>query len=246
MKSLYLAWQAPNRAWFPVGLLEADVPGHRYAYRYTKGALQAARDTGFKPLPAFPAFDRRYESSELFPLFRNRVLDANRKDFPDYLASLDLAPGDNDPIAILAVTGGERATDSLEVFPKIEKAPDNSFRCRFFLHGLRHLSAESQARATALGAEEPLRVSLELNNPATLFALQLSTAEYTFVGWTPRYLVGDLIHAIAERPWLTASVVRVNGPEVPLNRRVLVELKGRLPADVAPMTSEEFQPLVAA
>ena len=48
---------------------------------------------GFKPLPAFPEFQRTYESSELFPLFQNRVLDPGRKDFAAYLASLDLPGG---------------------------------------------------------------------------------------------------------------------------------------------------------
>jgi hypothetical protein len=90
MKSLFLAWQAPNRAWFPVGRLDADVAEQRYQFGYTKGALQAEHAVGFKPLPAFPEFERTYESSELFPLFQNRVLDPGRKDFAAYLTSLDL------------------------------------------------------------------------------------------------------------------------------------------------------------
>lgn len=93
MKSLFLAWQAPNRAWFPVGRLDADVDRHQYRFGYTKGAIQAEDSVGFKPLPAFPEFQRTYESSELFPLFQNRVLDPGRKDFAAYLASLDLPGG---------------------------------------------------------------------------------------------------------------------------------------------------------
>src|SRR5882724_9082523 len=129
MKSLFLAWQAPTRAWFPVGRLDADVSANRYAFSYTKGALQAQSAVGFDALPAFPDLRRRYESSELFPLFQNRVLDPGRKDFKEYLASLDLNES-SDPIEILAVSGGRRQTDSLEVFPKIEKQSDGSFACR--------------------------------------------------------------------------------------------------------------------
>jgi hypothetical protein len=140
MKSLFLAWQAPNRAWFPVGRLDADVAEHHYHFGYTKGAVQAEHAVGFRPLPAFPEFDRTYESSDLFPLFQNRVLDPGRKDFAAYLASLDLPPSSVDPIEILAVSGGERQTDNLEVFPRIESRPDGAFRCRFFLHGWRHMS----------------------------------------------------------------------------------------------------------
>jgi hypothetical protein len=106
MNSLFLAWQAPNRAWFPVGRLDADLAHHHYHFGYTKGALKAQRDVGFAPLPAFPDFDATYESSELFPLFQNRVLTPSRKDFALYLASLDLPAEGADPVEILAISGG--------------------------------------------------------------------------------------------------------------------------------------------
>lgn len=244
MKSLFLAWQAPNRAWFPVGRLDADVAQHRYHFGYTKGALQAESAVGFQPLPSFPDFERTYESSELFPLFQNRVLDPGRKDFADYLASLDLGPASADPIAILAVSGGERQTDSLEVFPRIESHRDGAFRCRFFLHGWRHMSAASQSRAMILQPGEELGVSLELTNKAAQVAILLTSSDYDFLGWTPRYLVKDLLKAISEKPSVTATVVRVNAADVPANRRVLVELTGTLPAGSQPMSAEEFQPLV--
>ncbi len=244
MKSLFLAWQAPNRAWFPVGRLDADVAQHRYHFGYTKGALQAEHAVGFQPLPAFPEFDRTYESSVLFPLFQNRVLDPGRKDFAAYLTSLDLPPSSADPIEILAVSGGERQTDSLEVLPRIESHRDGAFRCRFFLHGWRHMSAASQTRAMSLQPGEQLGVSLELTNKAEQIAILLTSSDYDFLGWTPRYLVKDLLKAISEKPSVTASVVRVNAADVPANRRVLVELTGTLPPGLQPMSAEEFQPLV--
>jgi hypothetical protein len=114
--------------------LDADAAHDLYQFGYTQGALQAARAVGFRPLPAFPDFDRRYASSVLFPLFQNRVLNPARKDFPAYLASLNLPPASN-PLEILAISGGERQTDSLEVFPRIESHRNGAFRCRFFLHG---------------------------------------------------------------------------------------------------------------
>jgi hypothetical protein len=245
MKSLFLAWQGPNRAWFPVGRLDADVAQHRYCFGYTKGAVQAKDAVGFMPLPAFPEFGRTYESSELFPLFQNRVLDPNRKDFAAYLASLDLPPSSTDPIEILAVSGGERQTDSLEVFPRIQSQSDGAFMCRFFVHGWRHMPEVAQQRAMSLQPGDRLGVSLELTNPAETVAILLATSDYTFVGWTPRYLVTDLLKAISQKPSVTARVVRVNSNEVPANRRVMVELTGTLPPGLQPMSSEEFQPLVA-
>ena len=102
MKTLFLAWQAPDmRQWFPVGRLDADAEHSNYVFQYTRGAI-AAQDGGFHPMASFPRLEERYQSDELFPMFMNRVLGHHRKDFAEYLASLDLDR--NDPIEILAIT----------------------------------------------------------------------------------------------------------------------------------------------
>jgi hypothetical protein len=239
MKSLYLAWQGPNRQWFPVGRLDADSSDGRFQFGYTKGALSAERAVGFKPLLAFPDFEGAYESGELFPLFKNRVVDPNRKNFAEYLESLGLEH--NDPIEILAVTGGERRTDSFEVFPRIVKDAEGSFTCRFFLHGLRHMNEEARQRATSLKPGDQLGVSIELTNPATRVGIQLTTPDYYFLGWTPHYLIADLIRATSDVNLISAKVVRVNMDDVPFNRRVLIEFSGKLPEDVVPMSQPDFQ-----
>jgi hypothetical protein len=148
---------------------------------------------------------------------------------------------------ILSVTGGERQTDSFEVFPKIEKGKDNSFMCRFMIHGLRHLSETAQARTLTLRPGEELGVSVELNNPKTHVGILLTTRpDYQFIGWAPHYLVTDLLKAIAERPQVTATVIRVNQDSVPANRRVLVEFGGTLPDAFEPMSSKAFQLITPA
>lgn len=247
MRTLYLAWQTPDpvRAWFPIGQLDAAPERSDYVFRYTQGALDAKERVGFEPLVSFPDFKKRYESSELFPLFSNRVLSPARKDFADYVRWLGLDAEHSDPIAVLSVSGGERQTDNLEVFPKIEKRKDNSFCCRFFVHGLRHVSQAARTRAEQLKAGELLQVALELNNPAAGAAVQLqSRDDYQMMGWAPRYLVGDLLKAMAEHPDLSAKVIQANIDGAPLNQRVLVELTGKLPKDFQPMASREFQPLL--
>lgn len=246
MRSLFLAWRSPKRAWFPIGRLDANPAEPNFVFRYTQGALKAKADQGFAPLAAFPDFSTVYKSDELFPLFQNRVLHSNRRDFADYLRTLDLDPESGDPIEILSVTGGTRETDSLEVFPRIVKSPDGSFKSRFFVHGLRYMSEAAQAAAMSLLPGAQLGVSLELTNPATRVAIQLTSDGYQFVGWTPRYLVSDLLQAIGEHPAVKASVVRVNSTDVPQNRRILVELSGYLPATIEPMSSEEFLPVTGS
>lgn len=254
MKTLFLAWQDKRlrgdhvdgtRAWFPIGRLDAEPEDSHYRFAYTRGVLQAKEKAGFQPLDAFPKFDALYESSELFPLFQNRLISTKREDYAEYLQRLDLSPEQADPFEILAISGGGRQTDNLEVFPKIQARRDGSFSCRFFLHGWRHVNAPSQDRLNVLRPGEPLQVSIELNNPATGLAVQLETAnDYFMLGWAPRYLIQDVLRAVAGGPSnMTARVVQLNPPPAPHNQRVLVELEGRLTAGYEPMSSDEFLPL---
>ncbi len=249
MKSLFLAWQAPNdsarsRAWFPVGRLDAEPEAPRYRFRYTGGALKARDDVGFTPLLAFPDFQRDYESVELFPLFKNRVISPKREDFQEYIQWLDLDRGHADPVTILSVSGGERVTDNLEVFPKVTADAQGHFRVRFFLHGLRHLGEKAQARAAQLRVGEELRILVELNNPATRLAVPLLTEDYQMIGWAPRYLVEDLIICVPFAPELTARVARINAESAPLNQRLLIDYKGRAGEGRQPMSTPDFKPLL--
>jgi hypothetical protein len=248
MKTLYLAWQTPteatpSRAWFPIGRLDANVTQPTYRFRYTRGALKAGEEAGFKPLLAFPELKKDYRSDTLFPLFQNRVLSPKRKDFAEYLSWLDLDAEHADPIEILGVSGGERETDNLEVFPRMRKDEEGNFRVRFFLHGLRHLGAVAQERVERLAVGDPLRVSIELNNPATRLAVTLLTDDYVMIGWAPRYLVDDLVASVPHAPHLTAQIAHLNDAQSPLNKRVLIDYAGRVPDAWEPMSTPDFEPL---
>ena len=249
MKTLFVAWQdvGHTRAWYPIGRLDADVQRSHFQFSYTQGAEVARQRAGLAPLDAFPDFHRIYESSELFPLFRNRILGAGREDFNEYIQQLGLDPKHAGPLDILALTGGERQTDNLEVFPKITRHKDGDFSCRFFLHGWRHVNEPAQQRLLSLTSGEPLQVSIELNNPATVLAVQLQTpSDYHMIGWTPRYLVKDLFQAICESPNdIRAKVVKVNPAPAPTKQRVLIEIRGRWAAEYEPMSTPEFQPMSA-
>ena len=243
-KTLFLAWQdkKPSRAWFPVGQLDADVEHSVYRFRYIKGARKAKKE-GFSPLLDFPDLKGDYRSSELFPLFRNRVMNPARPDFSDYLLSLDLTEKAN-PIEILARNGGTRVTDTYEVFPKLTKHEDGNFTCRFFLHGWRYINEEAKTRLSGLSEEEELYVTLELTNPATQLAVQIQTTDYHMIGWAPRYLVHDLTRAMADsRGKYEAKVARMNSNTVILKQRVLIEMRGYWDKH-EPMSSNDYQLLV--
>lgn len=244
-KTLYLAWQDKRmtRGWYPVGRLDVRADDHSYRFRYTQGAKRACANAGFETLPDFPRWDQDYRSPELFPLFKNRVISAKRRDFEDYLRMLDLT-ATAEPEEILEVAGGYRATDSFEVFPRILRRPDGFFSCRFFLHGWRHVNGPALDRIATLEAGEPLYVTLELTNPVSRLAVQIQTRDYYLIGWAPRYLVNDLVHAITGSPGdYSARVVRVNPVPAPSKQRLLVELQGRWP-DYEPMTTGDFEPLI--
>ena len=184
-----------------------------------------------------------YDSQRLFPLFQNRVINRARPDRADYLSYLDLNEG-ADPIEILSTSGGSRVTDAYEVFPKLEKGEDGSFVCRFFLHGCRHVNESAQKRIERLEAGDQLYVTLELTNPKTGLAVQIQTADdYYMIGWAPRYLVDDLVKAMAESPGnYRAKVVRVNPLPAPSKQRVLIEMKARWKKH-EPMSGDDFHPL---
>ena len=244
-KTLFLAWQdrANTRQWFPVGRLDANLDCSKFQFRYINGAKRAQEEVGFLPLLEFPELERDYRSSDLFPIFQNRVMTPRRPDFPEYLRSLDLEEN-ADPIEILSANGGRRVTDSFEVFPELVKNEDGSFVCRFFLHGLRYVSEPARGRVSDLKPDEQLHIALELTNPTGHPAVQIQTVDYQMIGWTPRYLVDDLTRAMAEAPGkYTARVVRVNPVPMPSRQRVLVELKSYWQYH-EPMTGKDFTTLV--
>jgi len=128
MRTLFLAWQDPkSRRWYPVGRLASS--NQLYSFQYTKGAEQAAA-AGFQPLASFPELRTIYVSEHLFPLFTNRILPHSRPEYGDYLKWLSVPPSERDPVVILSRSGGQRVTDTLEVFPCPEEterpgAPDD-------------------------------------------------------------------------------------------------------------------------
>jgi len=243
-KTLFLAWQdrRQTRAWFPIGRLDVLNTPRSYRFRYTKGAEEAQAKAGFEPLLDFPDWKQDYTSSELFPLFQNRVISSDRRDFPAYLDMLDL-PITAEPAEILEVGGGSRATDNFEVFPKLERRRDGSFVCRFFVHGSRHMNPASIQRIDTLKPGEKLYVTIELTNPVTGLAVQIQTEDYHAIGWAPRYLVDDLVKAKAQSPdTYHARVVRVNPSPAPSKQRLLVELSCNW-LGYEPMLKGDFEPL---
>ena len=100
----------------------------------------------------------------------------------------------------------------------------------------------ARERIDRLQVGETLFVTLELTNPATRFAVQIQTEDYHVIGWSPRYLVTDLVEAMNDSPEYSARVVRINREPAPSKQRVLVEMDGRWKSHT-PMKHDDFEPL---
>ena len=248
MSVAFLAWRDPERrGWHSIGRLSYD--GTFYEFVYTKGMEHASQVAGFRPLASFPESYVRYLSPELFALFSNRLPQTSRPDYAEFVQWLSAPETVYDPIALLALSGGRRVTDTLEVFPCPVRDSTGLFHIRFFVHGLRHLSAASIVRAEKLIVGERLLLQHDFQNPHDPYALMLRTSELSEndiypIGFTPRYLLEDL-HSLL-RTGQSAPIVtvaKVNPSPAPVWFRVMCSLTAAWPANYQPFAGHAYQPI---
>jgi len=250
VSTLFLAWQDPtSRNWFPIGRLTFEHGVYQFAY--THGARIAQEQVGFQLLRSFPSLNEVYESDELFPLFANRFPSRSRVDYEQFVEWLNMPLDRDDPVALLARSGGRRATDTFEVFPRPERTGDGVYHIHFFAHGLRHLSEHSIERVGRLRVGEPLLLLYDFQNPHDPNALMLrtngeDTTDTHIVGYCPRYLVRDFLRLIVDGPSSVAvEVERLNLPPAPLAHRLLCNMTARWPADFEAFDANNgYQPIV--
>jgi HIRAN domain len=242
MKKLFLAWQEPKSLhWFPIGCLGFD--GREYHFYYIKGVEQASSE-GFRSVHSFPDLEHTYSSTHLFHLFTNRLMSRSRPDYRKYIESLNISEGEDDPMTVLARSGGGKATDSYEVFPYPEIDEHGIYHTHFFAHGLRYTSKCSIDRAAELAAGDYLSLSHDLQNPYDRNALLLHTEDRHNMGYCPRYLAHDIFPILQTNPQLVkVQIDRVNQPPTPFQSRLLCTLTAECGRDFVPFAGEEYQPL---
>ena len=241
MKKLYVTWQDPDtRQWYPVGRLSYEKG--TYAFAYTRGAKASSK---FVPFGRMMDLGVVYLSNELFPLFANRLLPKSRPEYHDYLKWLGLDESKADELEMLARSGGQRATDTLEIVPCPEPSPDNNYVAYFFAHGLRHMSEKDQQRAATLNTGERLFLMQDVQNKADPMALLLRTDDpMSMVGYIPRYYSAEFstVMSRVSQERVVVSVERVN-PDAPSNFRLLCKFVSPWPAGFVPCAKGEFEPL---
>lgn len=238
MKALYIAWQDPQtRLWHTVGRLSRE--NGLYRFVYTQGALVSPR---FKYLGRMHDLRQSYWSQDLFPLFANRILDDSRPEYPDYVRWLAIDPTQqNDPMQLLARSGGKRATDELCVYPHPEINEQGEVELFFLSHGLRYLDETALQCVDRLQTGDRLTLRHEEDNAHDRFALLLETNEPVTVGYCPRYLSRDLCRIMATTD-LQLRVERLN-KDAPVQFRLLCRAVFRPTPDVEIFANDEHSPL---
>lgn len=247
MKRLFLTWQAQNkesRKWYPVGELNFD--GGTYRFFYIKGAEIAKDEANFQPLVSFPDFRKHYESTELFPMFANRVMPASRPEYQQTVEWLALAESQNDPLAFLARTGGAKVTDKFEIFCYPELDVKGDYNLHFFPHGLRYVPEDSIERIGKMERGEKVYLARAFQNPFDKNALQLQTRDNHIVGYCPSYLLDDMNEIVEKEAEIEVCVERVNDENAPLQFRFLCRLIVPQSANYHPFSNQNYQPIVSA
>ena len=242
MKAIYVAWQDPeSRSWLPVGRLsQVD---NVYRFVYTKGAEERSN---FVPFARMTKLEAVYESNELFPIFANRLLPKSRPEYKEYLDWLNLSDTQTSPLSILSISGGSRATDSLEVFACPEPNNQGKYEVCFFNHGLSHLPGMAIHRVSELRVGERLFLMADIQNQQDRLAIALRTGDpATIVGYCPRYLTEDFNRLLKEfvPDEIEVSAEKIN-IDAPIQLRLLCKIVCQWPKNFEPCSSEPYRPIV--
>ncbi len=240
---LYVAGQdRKNRSWHPLGILTYD-ENKTYRFVYTKGSRSMKNSVFLGRMNDLRAV---YESGDLFPLFRNRLLPNSRPEYSKYLQWLGIGRDEDNPLDVLAMSEGIRATDTLEVFGHPTPNSKGEYEVRFFARGLRYVSKRVLERVDILKKGERLSLAHDMQNKHDAHAMALRTDDpVEFVGYCPRYLAPDFLELLnRNNPMDTVvTVVRVN-KGAPLDLRLSCKLVTPWPESFEPFSYEEFEPLV--
>lgn len=240
--NLYVAWQdAETRAWHTVGRLSRAKDG--YEFQFTRGVRR------LKTIPAdvFRAdVNGRYLSTELMPLFQNRLPSKSRSDFAKMAAWLNLQ-GNEDEFDLLARFGLIPGTDSILVYPE-PQVIDGKYRLEFFVHGIRHMHADAVVLCDGLKAGDRLLPLLDLQNPVDPNAVAVRPKEHSvLIGYVPTFYASDLRHILADVELAARARVTVvqNNKDAPIQLRLLCRFEAEVPSDFRSLATEVHSPMVS-
>lgn len=183
-----VTWKDPIlRKRYKIG--ELSYTGKEYIFEYYKN-LEEAKKAGFNKLGEFKNFEEKYSNSELFLTFSTRLPNRKRKDFKKFLEENKISEEAND-LEILLATRGVLATDTIELFEKID-FEKNEIAC--FLVGTRHYINEN----TYLSENMEIELVLEQDNEYDNFAIYANNSKKEKLGYIPNIFSKDIIFWLKE------------------------------------------------
>ncbi|GGG27371.1 hypothetical protein GCM10007304_46490 [Rhodococcoides trifolii] len=211
-----------TRQYVPIGFLRRTLDCFEFAY--LESAL--ARDD-FRPLPGLThATQAPMRSSQLFPVFAERVVSSRRPDRSASMNALGL-PMTAAPFEVLARSHGQRVGDTIELLPAPTAGPSESVSFPFLTHGVRHLAQMEQQRIASLSPGDALQLVRDSSNPVNPHAFLVTDDGEIRLGWVPDPLIA-VIESLTDT---RLTVERANGPEIGFHFRLLVNIAGRTPSN---------------
>jgi hypothetical protein len=207
-----------SRAYHKVGYLEV-FDGQWFRFRYDVSAIEGLEN--FEAFSNFPDTSYEYESPELFPFFRNRVISPTRPEYPTVLSALALG-SDATPIELLERSGGERATDTIQIFAIPEPDDRGIVTAVFPAHGVRHIP-DAAERIERLRPGDILEFQDNVSNTYNPHAVLVMAGEP--VGWVPDFLLDMIKKLVTNYGQYRLTVEAASGPEVPYHFRLLCRLE---------------------
>ena len=244
-KILYVSWYSPeSRFIYPVARLREFGDPDKFEFVYIQGAMEAEMH-GFEPFLDFPDFYGAYHSQSLFPMFSNRLMPTGRPDYGDFIGRLGLDRNAADPFAVLARSGGKRATDRIELFGFPEHDPESgALFYRFWARGIHHV-AHAEERIDFLKSGDSLLCALDCQNPLDTNAvtLRVDKPRHQILGFLPFYLCEEVQQMHDIQIPFKVRVEKVNLDPVPTHQRLLCLLKTQQDKRFFPFSSERYKPL---
>lgn len=217
-----------TRLYVSLGFLTCLSSGYRFAY------LRRVVDDGAQRLPGLGRRDV-YESTDLFPVFAERVMSSRRPDRREAMEALGL-PEDAAPFDVLVNSAGRSVGDTIELLPAPEAAPDGSLGLDFLVHGVRHMTPQAQDRISMLRAGETLVLEPEPGDPANPRAQLVTDTDRERLGYVPDPLISVLDQMHGPR----LSVVRANGAGIGFHFRLAARAEGTVDAGNQPFDGPEW------
>lgn len=198
---LFVIWRRPSDgARHVIGELWRDAEGYAFAYQ---SALPTA--DGFALLPEFPEHrvaPTAYRARYLFPTFAQRVPSPTRADLSELVAAWGVEHRD-DPLEILARSGGVQTTDRIEL-AEYRSADDSLERPL----EMRVAGATKLEDVEGLNAGDQLELRRELDNPHDAMATLLLFKGDKRVGYVPKQYAPMVARLLDARVALQAIAVR--------------------------------------